>query len=213
MTTRRCLGALAALAALGGGPRARADQPAAAALDVPAGDDGVPPIKPDPLALAAAREANMQPTSVREGFAIGVALGPSAQFGLQIGDATGAGGGFDLRLGTVASPRWVWLAELAATTVLRAGVVNQSAVLTFGGQRYVKDALWLRAGAGFATFTRSGGAMELARFSGLGLLGAGGIDVFRRRGLALSTEVAATMARYRDGTVLGVALQLGASWY
>jgi hypothetical protein len=35
----------------------------------------------------------------------------------------------------------------------------------------------------------------------------------RRGGLALSAEGAGTLALYRDGTVIGFALQLGLSWY
>ena len=119
--------------------------------------DDTPTVRhPDPRAVTQAREANLEPESVREGFAIGLALGPSVQLGYGVGGATGGGGGFDLRLGTVASPRWVWLLELAATAYPHDNTANQSAVLTFGGQLYVRDAFWLRGGVGFASFTRRG---------------------------------------------------------
>lgn len=171
--------------------------------------------RPDPRAVAAAREANLEPESAREGFAIGIAVGPSVQLAFGIGNATGGGGGFDLRLGSVASSRWVWLIELAATAFPHDGTANQSAVLTFGGQLYVQEAFWLRGGAGFATFTRreARGAMPAEQFGGLGGIGAAGFDLVRRGGLALSAEGAGTLALYRDGTVVGFALQLGLSWY
>ena len=51
------------------------------------------PIRPDPRAVAAAREANLEPESVREGFAIGVAVGPAVQLAYGIGTATGSGAG------------------------------------------------------------------------------------------------------------------------
>ena len=152
------------------------------------------PIRPDPRAVAAAREANLEPESVREGFAIGVAVGPAVQLAYGIGTATGSGAGFNLRLGTVASPRWVWLLELGTTAFPHGDTANQSAVVTFGGQLY--------------------GDTETEQFGGLGALGAGGFDLFRRRGLAVSAEGATTLALYRGGsTVIGVSLQLGVSWY
>ncbi len=176
--------------------------------------DDAPPIKPDPRAVQAAREANLEPESVREGFAIGVAVGPAVQLAYGIGTATGSGAGFNLRLGTVASPRWVWLLELGTTAFPHGGTANQSAVVTFGGQLYVREAFWLRGGGGFSSFTRRAGDTETEQFGGLGALGAAGFDVLRRRGLAVSAEGTATMALYRGGaTVIGVSLQLGVSWY
>lgn len=171
--------------------------------------------RPDPRAVAAAREANLEPESAREGFAIGIAVGPSVQMAYGIGNATGGGGGFDLRLGSVASARWVWLIEIAATAYPHDDTANQSAVLTFGGQLYLREAFWLRAGGGFATFTRreARGATPSEQFGGLGGIGAAGFDLVRRGGLALSAEGAGTLALYRDGTVIGFALQLGLSWY
>ena len=143
------------------------------------------PIKADPRAVAAAREANLEPESVREGFAIGIAVGPAVQLAYGIGTATGSGAGFNLRLGTVASPRWVWLLELGTTAFPHGGTANQSAVVTFGGQLYLREAFWLRGGAGFSSFTRRAGDTETEQFGGLGALGAGGFDLFRRRGLAV----------------------------
>lgn len=169
-------------------------------------------IRPDARALAEAREANLEPTSVREGFAVGIALGLAAQFGVGVSGASGGGGGFDLRLGTVASPRWVWLIELAATGYTAGDEkINQSAVVTVGGQLYVNDAFWLRGGLGYASFHRRNNTEPDLR--GLGALGAGGVDVLRRGGLALSVELAVTVALYGGEQIVGVAPQLGLSWY
>jgi len=179
------------------------------------------PIKPDRRAVAEAREANLEPESLRQGLAIGVAFGPSMQVGSGISEATGAGGGFAVRFGTVASPRWVWLLELA-TTVYRQEIagqeeskLNQSMVISLGGQLYLKDAFWIRGGGGPATFSRSieGTDEVTARFWGIGVVGAGGLDVLRRRSFVVSLEALTALARYRDGYVGGGALQLGLSWY
>jgi hypothetical protein len=140
------------------------------------------------------------------------------QLGYGISESSGTGPGFNLRLGTVASPRWIWLLEIS-TTAYRArddsnrDRINQSAVITVGGQLYVNDAFWLRGGAGFATFSRRTEDTETAQFGGFGTLGSGGFDLLRRGGLAMSLEVMGSLALYRDGTVFGSALQLGVSWY
>ena len=169
--------------------------------------------------MAQAREANFEPTTVRDGFAIGAALGPSMQLGFGISESSGTGGGFGLRLGTVGSPRWVWLLELAATAYRReddTGKVrlNQSALLTFGGQLYLREALWLRGGLGFANFTRRTENLAAdSNFSGVGVTAAAGYDLYRDGGLAWSIEVLTLGAQYRDGTVLGASVQVGLSWY
>lgn len=178
------------------------------------------PIKPDRRAVAEAREANLEPESLRQGLAIGVAVGPSMQVGSGISQATGAGPGFAVRFGTVASPRWVWLLEVA-TTVYRQDIpgqeeskLNQSAVISLGGQLYLKDAFWIRGGAGPARFTRGVEGEDItASFWGIGVVGAGGLDVLRRRSFVISLEALTALARYRDGYVGGGTLQMGFSWY
>lgn len=184
-------------------------------------DDEPAPIKPDRRAVAEAREANLEPESLRQGLAIGLALGPSMQVGSGIQQATGTGGGFAIRFGTVASPRWVWLLEVA-TTVYRQPIpgqedskLNRSAVITLGGQLYLKDAFWIRGGGGPANFTRSIENSDLvtASFWGFGVVGAGGLDVMRRRSFVISLEALTALARYRDGYVGGGTLQMGFSWY
>ena len=202
--------ACAAVLAVGAG--------AAAADEAPPSTE-TPPPRPDARAVSEAREANFEPVSVRDGFAIGAALGPSMQLGFGIDESSGTGGGFGLRVGTVASPRWVWLLELAATVYRHqepGGAVrlNQSALLTFGGQLYLREAIWIRGGVGFASFTRrtENGAADDS-FSGVGVTAATGFDLYHDGGLAWSLEVLSLGARYRDGTVLGGSMQLGLSWY
>lgn len=216
-------GALVAAVVAASAGAAAADDPSGApagASPPAAEEEEAPPSPPDPRAVAQAREANFEPISVRDGFAIGVALGPSMQLGFSIDEASGTGGGFDLRLGTVGSPRWVWLVELATTVYRRrneAGVLrlNQSALLTFGGQLYLREAVWVRAGVGLANFTRRSENDSTAddSFWGVGTTTAAGYDLYHDGGLAWSIEVVALGARYRGGTVLGGSLQLGFSWY
>jgi hypothetical protein len=197
-------------------------QPSAAPVDAPSEKSDEPedkPIKPDPRAVAEAREANLEPESQRSGLAVGFAFGPNVQISSGLRDASGTGGGLAIRFGTVASPRWVWLAELASTGYVQkeatGNKVNSSTLFTLGGQLYAKEAFWFRGGAGPANFTRRSerGGDPSASFWGFGVIGAGGLDIVRRHSLAISLEVLTTLARYRDGFVGAGSMQLGFSWY
>ncbi|HUQ03664.1 MAG TPA: hypothetical protein VM261_14300 [Kofleriaceae bacterium] len=203
-------------------PAIAAAQPAAAPpAGNPADEPEDKPIKPDRRAVAEAREANLEPESARSGLAVGVAFGPNVQVSSGIANASGTGGGFALRFGTVASPRWVWLAEIATTAFRQLDMVdndyklNSSTLFTLGGQLYVKEAFWLRGGGGFANFTRRAerGGDPTESLSGVGVIGAGGLDVIRRKSVAVSLEVLTTLARYRGGFVGAGTMQLGLSWY
>jgi hypothetical protein len=197
--------------------------PAPAPSPAPTDDPDEPdPIKPDRRAVSEAREANLEPESVREGLAFGVAFGPNMQVGFGIEKSTGTGGSIAFRFGTVASPRWVWLLEVANTAYQESAVIdgdtvrklNQSRLFTLGAQLYLSDAFWLRGGGGLANFTRRIAAnTPETSFWGAGVVGAGGLDVVRRRSLAVSLEVLTALARYRDGSVAAGTLQLGLSWY
>ncbi len=181
--------------------------------------DDPPPPRPDRRAVTQAREANFEPLSVRDGFAIGASLGPSMQLGFGISESSGTGGSFGVRVGTVASPRWVWLLELAATVYRQeddTGKVrlNQSGMLTVGGQLYLRPAIWVRGGVGFASFTRRTENLAADQtFNGLGTTAAVGFDLYQDGGLAWSLELLTLGARYRSGTVLGGSMQVGFSWY
>lgn len=219
--TRASVLALALLvlapAVAGTAPPAVADTAAAPGAD---DDPEDRPIRPDPRAVAEAREANLEPESSRSGLAIGFALGPNVQVSSGLRNASGTGGGFGLRFGTVASPRWVWLFELASTHYQQLEdttgqtKINSSTLFTLGAQLYVKEAFWLRGGGGAANFTRRVRNEDpTANFWGVGVIGAGGLDLLRRRSLAISFEVLTTLARYRDGFVGAGSMQLGFSWY
>lgn len=215
-------GLLATLLAFGAGDAvADGAAPGAAAEPMAAPVAATEPAagRADRRSVTQAREANFEPVSVREGFAIGAAVGPSMQLGFGLGESSGTGGGFGLRLGTVASPRWVWLLELAATAYRReddTGRVrlNQSALLTFGGQLYLREAIWVRGGVGFANFTRRTENTDPdSSFNGVGVTAAAGYDLYADGGLAWSFEVLTLGARYREGTVLGGSMQVGFCWY
>jgi hypothetical protein len=205
-------------------PALAAAQPSAeppAPAGNPADEPEDKPIKPDRRAVAEAREANLEPESARSGLAVGIAFGPNVQVSSGIDNASGTGGGFALRFGTVASPRWVWLFELANTGFRQLDTtdgeykLNSSTLFTLGGQLYLKEAFWLRGGGGAANFTRRAerGGDPTESFWGVGVIGAGGLDVMRRKSLAVSLEVLTTLARYRGGFVGAGTMQLGLSWY
>ncbi len=178
-----------------------------------------PPSPPDPAAAAQASEANLEAPGERSGFRIGAALGPATQLGFGVDESSGAGFGVSLRVGTAASPRLAWMAEVVLTGYraendASKATTNTSSLTVLGGQLHLRESFWIRGGAGFATFARrteSGPANRV--FAGVGVAGGAGFDVVRRGGFALSLEACATTAFYRGGTVIGGFGALGVMFY
>jgi hypothetical protein len=165
-------------------------------------------------------------TPRRGGFAIGFALGPSLFLGAgDLESKKGVGGDFNLRVGTSATPTLLWQLELQAGGYLvdledGAGtdrIFNSHATLTLGGQLYLRESLWLRAGAGVASFHEqegpSGAEREGTRRDGLAVAAGGGYDLFRRGIFAVDIELFTSGAMF-DGAFLGhSSLQVGLVWY
>ena len=199
-----------------------------------ADDSKLPPYKPgkpDPAAVKAGEESNLVSNAPRSGFAFAGALGPALQIGVNIDEkgVTGTGGGFSFRLGRVANPDTIIWLEVCGTvfpdqfdeigpsgTPVTKTAYNQSGLLTLGGQTYVASSLWLRAGAGLASFTsRTAGETRRDTVVGYGggVVGGAGLDFLRRRSVALGLELLTTGAIYRDGLIFGVGFTLGLSIY
>ena len=162
----------------------------------------------------------------RGGFAFGFGLGPSLFVGAgELDSKKGVGGDLNIRVGTSATPSLLWQLELHGGGYLvdlkdEAGsdrVFNSHGTLTLGGQVYVRELLWLRAGLGVATFReqegRNGPEREGTRRTGLGMIAGGGYDLFRRGIFALDVEVVASGALFDGGFLGHTALLLGVMWY
>ena len=179
-----------------------------------------------PSLAAADAYGTGEATPRRAGFAVGIAVGPSLFLGTGGLDAKkGVGGDLNLRVGTTATPNFLWQLELQGGGYLveltsEAGtdtIFNSHATLTLGGQYYVREALWLRAGLGFASFRelegRNGPEREGTRVEGLAVIAGGGYDLFRRGIFALDLEVVTSGAVF-DGAFIGhSSLLLGLVWY
>lgn len=162
----------------------------------------------------------------RGGFAIGFGVGPSLFLGAgDLGSKKGVGGDLNIRVGTSATPSFLWQLELQGGGYLveltnEAGtktIFNSHATLTLGGQVYVREALWLRAGLGVASFHeqegRSGPELEGTRRNGLAMIAGGGYDLFRRGIFAFDLEVVTSGAVF-DGAFIGhSSILLGLMWY
>jgi hypothetical protein len=221
----------AALAVCALATAARADDAKPRMVDTPIGPRPVvplPPYKPGPpekVALDAADDANVESDGGRTGFVVAAAVGPAILVGISMDEhATGTGGGFSFRVGRVANRDTVINLELSGVVFpYTVGVgdppmdqrrINQSVVLALGGQTWVARNFWLRGGAGLTVFTsRAEGAMfdETKTRLGGAVLGGAGIDLVRRRSLALALEVMTQVAVYRTGAIIGggVGLSLG----
>lgn len=181
-------------------------------------------VAPSAAADGYSREARPR----RSGFAGGIAVGPSMYLGTGDLDVKkGLGGDVNLRVGTSATPTFLWQLELVAGGYLakvdtegssNSSRFNAHATLTFGGQLYIRETLWVRAGIGYANFVehegnRDGPPQEDTRRNGLALMAGGGYDLFRRGIFAFDIEIVTSGAVF-DGAFMGhSALLFGLIWY
>jgi hypothetical protein len=178
-------------------------------------------------AAAAETYASDEARPRRGGFAIGFAVGPSLFLGTGALEAKkGVGGDLNLRVGTSATPNFLWQLELqgGGYPVDRRTpdgaidrIFNSHATLTLGGQLYVREVLWLRAGVGFGSFRelegRNGDELPGTRREGIAMTAGGGYDLFRRGIFALDLELV-TSGAVLEGTFIGhSALLIGLVWY
>ena len=215
----RVAGATVAALVLAAATASAGAAPAAPAADPPR------PSPPDAGAAEQASDANFDPATPHRGFLIGASIGPAMQLGFRVKDSSGTGPGLSLRIGTAATRRLSWLLEIASTGYRHEQsaptmvgdtpkpAVNSSALLAVGAQYYLRDVIWIRGGAGLATFTLRSGGADNQVFFGAGALGGAGFDVLRRGRFALSLELTMIGSRYADGFIGGGFTALGASWY
>jgi hypothetical protein len=164
----------------------------------------------------------------RSGFAIGLSVGPALFMGSgDLESKKGVGGDFNLRVGTSAGPRFLWLLEAQIGGYLveidnkeimqTQTIFNSTFTLTLGGQLYVREALWLRGGLGVAAFReqlgRNGPTVKGSPREGLGVIAGGGYDLFRRGIFAFDLEVVTSGAIFNDSFIGHSSLLLGVVWY
>jgi hypothetical protein len=179
------------------------------------------------LLLGLSAVAGAEGRAARDGFYIGFAGGGGGLFGT-VDDATlmrgvrGLGGAASLRLGTTATEDLLWVLQLDVTNYLvdvdGSYRVNQVSTLTLGGQYYVREAFWLKAGVGVAGFIRrdqgaGAGTEDRPDLGGLSGMGGGGLDVFRTGRFVLDLELGVTMSLYKEGAIVTTASMLGFNWY
>lgn len=159
-----------------------------------------------------------------------------------IGGNRGAGG-IGLRIGTVAGPRTLWSLQLEGATVPVKDdgrtEFNRHGTLTLGLQHFVRETLWLRGGAGIATYQIEKVEQETLiadlQRTGLAWSSSLGFDFVRfndvwsfglsRQDLALSFELhvaggiypggeaEGTTERQKWGAIMQVTTGLGLQWY
>ena len=192
----------------------------------------LPPYKPgqpDPIAVAAAEDANLEASNRRRGVMFSVALGSAAMLGrnLEIAGAepesTGTGGLISFRFSYFANREALVYLELAGRVLpykdtREATQFNTYTHLGLGGQHYVTPALWLRAGLAFASFAeREDSATStgtVTRFDyGVAAVGGGGLDLARGRWFALALELSVTAGYQFPGLIGSGGLALCASFY
>ena len=198
--------------------------------------------------LARADGPNIEPVGFApEGLTWGVASFGGAFLSTDCCDIGGERGAaaLQLRWGTAATRRLLWLVQLDSGTVLAENsegnlVLNQVGSITVDGQYYVRDVVWLKAGAGFSGYTirqddEQTSQADLER-GGIAVLGGMGFDVAQntdawffgapRQDFALSFEILIIGSIYprgrnevdpnerlEPGGILQMSVGLGAQWY
>lgn len=169
----------------------------------------------DPI-VEAVSEANLAPVG-RSGLVAAASFGTGVQIGAGVRNATGFGGVASLRLGQVASPRWIVGLEIDLTLYREAPDadamvrVNQSALVGVGGQVYARPGLWGRIAVGGAAFTRrvEGASRDDEALGGLAAAAGAGVALVQRGRLTLQLETLLLGALVRGGLVVGGGLALG----
>lgn len=163
----------------------------------------------------------IEPGHHRLGWYIGGAAGPAALFGVGDYDGfAGTGGGVSLRVGTTATRQFLWLLQLdfdsyVVEELTNEKQINGQTILTLGGQLYVREQLWLKAGGGFAWVLENfvEGSKEPADAAGIGWMGSIGIDILRRRRFTFDLELVVAGGLYRSGVVAQGGIKLAINWY
>jgi hypothetical protein len=226
--------ALAVAVALALAPAAAAADDTAPAAEAkparPKPKKPLPPYKPgppDPIAVAAAEDANLEASSRRRGVMFSVALGSAAMLGRNIqvdgleAESTGTGGLISFRFSYFANREALVYFELAGRVLPYKDSRDETQFNTythlgFGGQQYVTPALWLRTGLAFASFAEREQAASgtTTRFDyGVAAVGGGGLELARGRWFALALELAVTAGYQFPGLIGSGGLALSASFY
>lgn len=194
--------------------------PAAPAASAASAAGSADDAKPDPLAEAAADEANLESNAPRMGLTFSGAAGGS--IGVGADDGVGRGGALSLRLGHVATPATIITFEVVAGSFLHSTggttLHNDHVSVVAGAQVYMTPGLWLRAAGGFGVYTKreldmTTGATDATAYPGpAGLVGVG-VDLFRRHYFVLGLEAFSVANIARDGLHTLSALCLGLSYY
>jgi hypothetical protein len=176
------------------------------------------------LALTGPAAADGEPRPHRDGFMIGLALGPGFIADAGFGDAGGAGGHVSLRVGTVATPTMQWVLQLDSyayeLSIEGQDEKGQQAVstLALAAQLYLTNAMWVKGGGGFASVVtrdsveRADGT-RLSSSGGFALIGGGGIDLVRSGMFVLDLESNLSVSAFGEGALITLGLGLGLNWY
>lgn len=158
----------------------------------------------------------------RKGMVIGFAVGGAVMKGVgDLSDIGGVGPSASLRVGTVATSKLLWLLTLDNATYLVKDQlgdvkVNQNLVLTLGGQYFLRDALWLRAGVGLGGYARRAQQVQgppEKQSGGLAFSFGLGVDVWFRDNWVVNLELVSASTVVDGGLVSQGGLMLALSRY
>lgn len=156
----------------------------------------------------------------RDGFAIGLGVGPGFFLGMAgHGELLGVGVASSLRLGSTAGANSLVIVQLDSVAYLAADATDEKhtnvhSTLSLGFQYYLRELLWMKSGVGVATLAerQTEGATETLS-KGLALMGAVGYDAFRRGSIVVDLEVTLGVGIYGDGAIAELGTAIALNWY
>jgi hypothetical protein len=174
--------------------------------------DGVP---------AGAEYPGPENSFVREGFTIGLGIGPAVVLGArELEHVRGIGGGFSFRVGTAAGPDLVFLLELAAGAYLTekmttdSATANEHSLLALAVQHHLRPALWWKAGLGSGRFAeRDAAGQRDDHRVGPGYLLALGAELFRTGQWLVDLELVTSGVGYGAASSAHLGLHLAVQYY
>ena len=153
----------------------------------------------------------------REGFIIGLSVGPGA---MQLSDGSGSAGfegtAFDLHLGGMLNPRTALMFDSFGVSSKVGHLDLTHVVSTIAVQYWPTSRSWVKGGIGMGTLGLAEPVMGGARdgVNGGALLAALGYELNHGRAFTIDAQLRLTVARYDAGnTVTGQSFSIGVNWY
>jgi hypothetical protein len=155
----------------------------------------------------------------RDGFLIGFAIGFGGTSASGCGDFCGGAFSGEFHVGAMLNPRLALMFDGWSNfhPIPNSDGTAINSIAAFAAQYWVSDIIWLKGGLGFGrTQVTSDSAGVIGDATGLGVLGAAGIELFQGGGFAFDLQIRLGTALHSDadgGNMSNFGFLAGFNWY